>query len=292
MTRHQIIDLIYDAGLSRVVDDLEVLLKEGIRLEAHSIDMDALELGQSRIGGVPDLPPELSWPEWKGVPQSFIAQICLSDLSQVKEAPFTIQAPMETQPRLFDPGPQTTPPPEVASVAYSVLPRTGTLYFFCMAQNDETWEEDRTAWKALYDNGDSARLVRTSRPAQEQNGEPLFWGGPHAVTFQREWTLPAPDAYEIERLGLSRSEEEIYRGEFLSDLAIAHGFEGVDNRLLGYPLQIQDDVPEYHTKHEGGDWQLLLQVPNGWGGCLYYWMPSDALKELDFSLAWLIMQWD
>ena len=42
----------------------------------------ALPIGGSRFGGLPDLPPNLSWPSWKGKKLPFLAQIDLATLPQ------------------------------------------------------------------------------------------------------------------------------------------------------------------------------------------------------------------
>jgi uncharacterized protein YwqG len=42
---------------------------------------DQLVVGESRIGGVPDLPDDIEWPQASGLSQSFLAQINLKDLA-------------------------------------------------------------------------------------------------------------------------------------------------------------------------------------------------------------------
>ena len=37
-------------------------------------------LGASRVGGQPDLPPDIAWPTWKGQHETFVAQIDLAEL--------------------------------------------------------------------------------------------------------------------------------------------------------------------------------------------------------------------
>ena len=62
------------AGLSRVLKDIDFLAKDSIRLYTKLAGEYDLSIGASRIGGVPDVPPDFKWPERNGVPQSFIAQ--------------------------------------------------------------------------------------------------------------------------------------------------------------------------------------------------------------------------
>ena len=63
------------AGLSRLIKDIDYIARSSIRLYATLVDEATLEVGASKLGGLPDLPPGTNWPECNGLPQSFIAQI-------------------------------------------------------------------------------------------------------------------------------------------------------------------------------------------------------------------------
>src|ERR1700686_3950837 len=67
------------AGLSRLIRDIDYVAKAAIQLKTTPVTESTLAVGASKIGGLPDLPPDLSWPDWKGVPQSFVAQLRLQD---------------------------------------------------------------------------------------------------------------------------------------------------------------------------------------------------------------------
>lgn len=54
---------IAEFGLSRVSGGLCRLIRESIRLEARRCDAEELALGESRIGGMPDLPEGWVWPK-------------------------------------------------------------------------------------------------------------------------------------------------------------------------------------------------------------------------------------
>ncbi len=68
------------AGLARLVKDIDYLTKPSIRLYTTPAGENNISIGASRIGGVPDVPPDFKWPERKEVPQSFIAQIYLDEV--------------------------------------------------------------------------------------------------------------------------------------------------------------------------------------------------------------------
>ena len=92
------------AGLSRLLKDIDLVTRASIRLYTTPVTESTLSVGTSKLGGVPDLPPEVSWPERKDLPQSFIAQIHLNDV------------------RPYD--------------ANKALPQDGMLWFFYDAQQE------------------------------------------------------------------------------------------------------------------------------------------------------------
>ena len=318
MTRDKLSDLIRAAGLSHISEDLEGLILESIRLVPRESDREQLEMGVSRIGGVPDLPRGVPWPDWNGSPLPFIAQIRLSDLYQVQMVEITeAQSPAYQLP-LFELEPQVVTPRQAASIALGVLPEHGILYFFAYDHAEHKrpdWVKERGAWRVMYHGEEEgAGLVRAAAPLSEtpETASQKARG----VSFWRELTLPPVDAYDVTQMGLSGAEQEEYRC-LIHDLEDAHSFPPVGTaRLLGHPQQIQNNMQiECHLLSQGRfyeardgfigagmadlqdeldarDWRFLLQVENGWGGCLYYWMPSDAMRHRDFSQAWLVLQYD
>src|SRR5229473_2952290 len=68
------------AGLSRLLKDIDLVSRASIRLQTNPVNESTLSIGVSKLGGMPDLPPEVSWPERNGLPQSFIAQIHLNEV--------------------------------------------------------------------------------------------------------------------------------------------------------------------------------------------------------------------
>ena len=70
------------AGLAQVVPSLPQLVQPSIRLTSHATPEAALAVGASKLGGMPDLAPDVAWPLWHGMPMSFIAQIRLEDVAR------------------------------------------------------------------------------------------------------------------------------------------------------------------------------------------------------------------
>ncbi len=75
-----------EAGLARVSDQLLSLAKMSIRFTTTKTADDEIPIGASKVGGYPDLPPNRSFPKWKGIPLAFLAQINLADISIFKSA--------------------------------------------------------------------------------------------------------------------------------------------------------------------------------------------------------------
>src|SRR5579859_5177466 len=123
------------AGLTRLTKDLDALAKNSIRLTVTPIAEPSIRIGVSKLGGQPDLPQDARWPQWKGLPQSFIAQIRLKDV------------------RAYDSG--------------KLLPPDGMLWFFYDARQETYGAEpgDRGGWSIIYRPGKTGRLRPTTFPA-------------------------------------------------------------------------------------------------------------------------------
>src|SRR5690242_2597808 len=68
------------AGLARLVPALDRLVRPSIRLRTTRAEESRLSVGASQLGGLPDLPEGVAWPEWHGLPQSFLLQLRLADM--------------------------------------------------------------------------------------------------------------------------------------------------------------------------------------------------------------------
>ncbi len=237
----------------------------------------------SKIGGLPNLPDALAWPQWKGKSLAFLCQLDLADLPSAPGLP--------------------------------ELPRTGCLYFF-YDQEQSTWgfdPKDQGSWQVLY-VPDQVRDCppREAPPGLEENC--LYREKP--VTFSLVQLYPDWQDSRVQSLGLADRQVEEYltlRDSVFADQPAHH--------LFGYPSPIQDndmdlecqlvthglycgDDVAYHdgrkSKLEPGrtDWTLLLQLDTDddtrmrWGDCgmLYFWIRKDDLKAGRFADCWMILQ--
>jgi len=268
------------AGLSRVVKDIDSLARYAVRLNTTAVDEASLPVGASKLGGLPDLLPAVSWPEWKGLPQSFIAQIRLEDL------------------RDFD--------------VAKALPQQGMLWFFYDAQQQTYGEDpqDKGGWSVLY-NADITKLQRASAPAGLPAAARFH---ACAARYTSEITLAQQPELDIPNFDWSADEQQKYE-QLLSIFPDPGDHAAIHNRLLGHPDTIQDDIrsqcqlvshgvtdpQDVHAAamlKDAKNWHLLLQVDSDehagmrWasGGMLYYWIQWADLMARRFENTWLVLQ--
>ena len=122
-------------AFERLPDRVKRCVRPSLRLRTTVTSVDSLELGQSRIGGQPDLPPEFEWPRFDGLALSFMAQF---DLATVAAQPSVLP-----------------------------LPKQGNLAFFYDSEQ-RTWgfdPKDRGSAVVAYFAGPASSLIRTELPA-------------------------------------------------------------------------------------------------------------------------------
>ncbi len=121
------------AGLEETQDNVAVVLAAQAAANARQNDdhLGGLPLGHSRIGGVPDLPPDVQWPTPDGKKIPFIAQLKLADFPAV----------------------------------HRLLPAAGHLFVFVLSDNDYSHFPPPTV-VFLY-RGAAESLMRARRPVED-----------------------------------------------------------------------------------------------------------------------------
>jgi uncharacterized protein YwqG len=235
----------------------------------------------SRLGGLPLMPAGLEWPEWKGKPQAFLAQI---DLAEANRA------------------------------LASFLPSSGRLYFF-YDQDQGVWgfdPKDRGGWRVLFTDESSASFTERPAPAG-MDPDCLYQAKP--VSLHRIEALP--DSARLPKsVALDDDDSDTYfslREEAFAGMT--------HHQMLGFPIAVQNDdmedecqlvangiyvgnpegyrdprVPELRS--QPNDWKLLLQLDSDddtgwmWGdvGTLYFWVRESDAQQRDFSKVWMIFQ--
>lgn len=132
------------AGLGQRADVLCAAALPGIRLVADG-QIDATATGASRLGGCPDLPPDVPWPaDGDGTPLSFIAQLNMRQMA--------------------------------VHAAEGILPRAELLSFFYAAASQRAWgfdPADHGAWAVIHTAGGAA-----ARPRETPRAVPAGAGSP------------------------------------------------------------------------------------------------------------------
>lgn len=289
---NEILSMIEEVGLSQRKEGLLNTAKPSIRLEPvikeDEEEEETYMVGESKFGGLPDLPANLEWPTNGEEHLSFIAQINFGDL--------------------------------VCKDKKCQLPTHGMLYFFYDIDR-QPWgyaPEEKRGWRVLYYDGDPSLLRRTPAPADIE--EDLIFAE-YPVRFIGELTLPPFESMEIEEMGLNENELDAYYNLIDEiELDFEEGEKERLGRMLGYPDQIQgnmqvecelvsrginleDDIDLSHMDIEQMEasarkWILLLQVESSsltemmWGdeGRIYFWIKKEDLEALRFDQIRLILQ--
>jgi uncharacterized protein YwqG len=249
------------------------------------IGHDALHLikssapSRSYLGGDPQLPGDIAWPQRNGQPLGFLARISLSDLQALL-------------PTLW-------------------LPGEGALLFF-YDDKEQPWgfdPKDRGGWAVIHvPDVDPVEVHRFQRR------EGLL---PHQpVNLNRISVLPSSERPEVEALRLSDSEFDLFYAEAEERFRNQpkHQLLGVPSPIQGDSMELECQLASngiYCGNAEGyasqaakdleagaSRWKLLLQIDSDddlavmWGdvGILYYWVEEAAAREGRFENSWLVLQ--
>lgn len=272
--------LLQAEGLGSYVDALQKHTRTAVRLVTRPCG--ELALGQSRVGGTPDLPADFEWPAYRGKPLAFVAQL---DLAEIR--------------RVLPDGP---------------LPPDGSLWFFFDADQDAAgYSPKHAGGSAVVFRAAGTKLVRSPAPGGARDG--VF----RACSIEAEAYEDIPDLGEDSPLDHAPDEAEAETYFAIRTFLSAGGEPGA-HKLLGLAEPVQSAmelecqlatngidsgifvrradprvVELAAKKHE---WRLLLQVdsdPNAgmmWGdaGRLYFWIRDEDLRERRFERCWTIMQ--
>ncbi|MDO6598169.1 YwqG family protein [Oceanihabitans sp. 2_MG-2023] len=239
------------------------------------------KIGNSKFGGTPDLPVNTKWPNFKGEPMVFFAQINLEQTSHLDKE--------------------------------NILPKDGILYFFTHFNKPESeygsnyqFQMEKEKYQVLYYNGNLSSIKKTEFP-KDLPTEFNFKEVP--IDMDLEFRLPATTyTWKYQNLGLSEKDNELYE-EILEQFEFCEG-----ETTLGTPCPIQDAVEvdwaySYLQSRDYKDENIKKQVQElrpdfinllsfgMWGkfeaigisGC-YFGIRKIDLKTKDFSKVVFIIQ--
>ena len=289
MNINEIEQLFQSKGLQKKWDMFKPFIRNSIVVSEIPVNEPKIKIGQSKIGGEPDLPDHLSWPTWKGKPLSFLAQINLN----------------ETQP--YD--------------AEKVLPSHGIASFFYHAKQ-KIWgndPKDKGSFRVLYHDESVDKLKRRISPDILPKSS-IF--RPCRLSFREEWSVPNYECSLIEDF-FSTDEGDKYC-EFLENI---YNHINTNTKLLGHSDTIQgameikcewmslgytqEDIeafdedgfnendPQYlKSRADALHWRLLLQLDSldnakmMWGdsGRLFFWIKDTDLSSVNFENVWMMLQ--
>ncbi|MGE7094486.1 YwqG family protein [Lysinibacillus sp. NPDC048646] len=273
--------------LGEVAEQILQFAKKSIRATTTPTADDAIQIGQSKIGGTPDVPTDFAWPFTNNdQPLYFLCQLNLT----------------EVQPYDSD----------------NLLPDEGLLSFFYDAAG-QPWgydPNDGDGFHVFHFTQAPDRLHRLQQPAALD--EHIVSAALH---FRNEWTLPSwesPYAENLEDI-LTEEQQDTYN-DFLYEWVDEEATEQTTHRIDGHPDMIQGDMYlqcqfvtnglycgdataynhplrkelEPHVK----DWHLLLQLDSEddlgymWGdsGKLYFWIRKEDCQNKNFDKAWTVLQ--
>lgn len=267
-----------EAGLGRHEPALVGLARAGVRIESYPLGTGQRAGSRSRLGGDPDLPDDVVWPTFGGVPQSFIAQIDLAD---------------------------------VHPLIPGVLPEAGLLsFFYDSAQSVWGFDPADAAACRVVRFPPDAELHSRRSPVDHPR---YVRFEARSLRFERDVTFCPYESFELELLDLSRDELAAY-ADVLGDallgghrlLGHASSIQGdmqLECQLVSNGLNCGDgsgyrDARAEALRPGAADWRLLLQVDTDdaarmmWGDCgmLYWWMRDDDIRNARWDRAHLILQ--
>ncbi|MEP6067696.1 MAG: YwqG family protein [Paracoccaceae bacterium] len=307
LTRESLVSCLEKAGLNDQAQKISIAARETWQLHPSNL---ASEVGQTKLGGLPDLPKGMTWP--------------IRPAMSAEEVSFwpDFQRDLITAPRplsfvgQFDFG---AIPPEVRDPLG--FPSQGLLSLFYDVEF-QGWgfnPAHRDGFRVLFfDDTDS--LIPANRPSDDiKHFVDLPMTG-----LQKLMPFPASDETDIfDTLELDDHQAKLYR-KVLWNMREVHeqnpSVLGPEHFLGGYPVPVQSGMEHscafvaaglnvhepidetsnlvQQIMNAPNDWRLLLQVDTdhrtdmawGDGGTLYLWIRNRDLVERKFDQAWLILQ--
>lgn len=251
-------------GMHEYWPKAKALVRGQAVLHTTPAPMEVLSIGASRIGGVPDLPPDRMWPrDAQGNDLGFLAQIDLREAGR------------------YDPE--------------GLLPRTGQLSFFFGSAGDNY---DPETCAVLYVDGDTAQLDRKTVPDSVPD-ELRFRSC--SVRFERRVSLPL-EFERTDDLDLPLEAGDLLMDPLKRDTA-GNKLLGWPDSIQGPPeddalASINDlRAPSQHLDRE--DIRLLFQVDSEeektgmtWGdaGMVYFLIAGSDLQSRRFDRCVAILQ--
>ncbi|HET8922072.1 MAG TPA: DUF1963 domain-containing protein [Candidatus Acidoferrum sp.] len=79
-SKEDLLKQLSDAGMAAIAAEVAAVSREAFRIQTSAAIDEALRIGASKLGGLPDLPVNTAWPDCEGAPLTFIGQISLREI--------------------------------------------------------------------------------------------------------------------------------------------------------------------------------------------------------------------
>jgi len=273
-------------GLGKVSKFVSSVATACIRLQTIPTEENNIKIGESKIGGHPDLPDGFEWPKWNGSFISFLAQINLKDLHDFEKC--------------------------------EALPESGWLYFFYEFDVDTCGFEptDKGAWKVIHFDSSLDKISRRSLP--ERTEKQYAYYDPCRVSFYKAVSVPGWDVVYNNVPGLNEEDRNKY--EDFIDFLLESDPSQAKHQVFGFPLEVQGDMRcdcEIFSKgldydkvrklskreiekieENATEWALLFQIDSDdnagmmWidAGRLYFWIREEDFINRKFENTWMLLQ--
>jgi len=264
-------------GLESKFELFKPLIRSKIDIDLFPETEGNIGVGQSKIGGRPDLPLECAWPKTDaGKSLAFVAQLnCEQTSTYDKE---------------------------------SLLPKQGIISFFYCA-DQAAWgfdPKDKDRFKVIYTE-DLSKLKRIEFP---DDLEEYVRYSPNSVKFDKSLSLPGWEHDCIDEIltdpeidsymELSRgSENQVFGYADCIQRPMELECQLVTNGLFCGDATGYEDPKRKELEAGSKDWTLLFQLDTeeekaemmwGDGGKLYFWIRKEDLKAKNFDKSWLVLQ--
>lgn len=296
MFQHELQRLIAKFGLSHLAEELLELALPAAGVRYLPLTPEAIRPGQSRTGGVPDVPPDFVWPEHEGESLMFLAQY---NLDEVRAAFADAYAPSSQMVFELD----FAPPPDLSRSPLSLQGLLSVFYQFDMSTEHPP---NRGSWRVLYYEGDCSLLAPASPPS-----EPRAYDRFSTLSYRACWMLPSSDSPLLDYLNLAPEDQRRYK-EMIEDLlSMQAPWMDMGDHLLGYPLPVQDEdmmticrrvsngvpytryphslLPEAERRIKPQKWRSLLEFSD-FDQSLFFWIEEDDLFARRFENVLVIAQ--
>lgn len=263
-------------GLSKYYEMIKPQVRDRIDIDLNPADDDIMRIGQSKVGGKPDLPVKTEWPKTDdGVPLAFIAQINCEEAAAFDKS--------------------------------GLLPKTGLISFFYSAEQ-EAWgfdPADYDKFSVLFTDGET--LHRREVPGTVPE-DALYIS--NEMIFSRSLSLPTNENEVIDRV-IAKDDFDTYLdvsvGVENQMFGYANNVQGemeLECQLVTNGLYCGDSTGYQHKrvsqlKAGKKDWVLLFQIGSEdektgmmWGdvGRLYFWIKKQDLEMRRFDKSWFALQ--